>query len=531
MALDQTVIPNTNQVRFLLAKLLIDSLACKTTPKAVRKALVTASDEDDTYAYFYEEALERIRVQPPSHVQLANRVLSWIVFAMRPLKINELQHALAVEGDEPGIGEDNIPSAEIMISACAGLVTLDEQGGTIRLVHQTTQEFFDSRKYTLFKDVDAQISFTCVRYFLLYQVRGSIIKLVSPRRRPYIRKDRKHLRKPETPFCDYAVLYWGQHAGCCDIIPDNVIGLLKNREMLQLLATILSELLGENVPSAGTHLAAWFGLLQVFKTQTFPADRVRFVDNEGQSILSWAAYRGHYDLVEHILEHDTLQLKSCHNQARIHSFQTALLKAVKRRNSDVAHRLIRFALDQKFDLESAIGPSILFMGIGQGDVTMIRLLLEWSRHRLSNIQDSTPVEALRLTQSYSFPGTPLAFAASRGCDEAVRLLLDNGANVEALDEEGRSPLLRAAESGYESTVEMLLQHGAKVSSRSSGQLAVRSAQRSDHVSIVKLLITSGACIESINNRGVTVLASAAEAGQLSMPPQEPVATQSWVQMI
>ncbi|KAI8205658.1 Vegetative incompatibility protein HET-E-1 [Colletotrichum sp. SAR 10_76] len=158
---NQWLLDSEQYKSFLLAKLLVDSLACKTTPKAIRNALATASAEDNTYSYFYEEALERIRVQPPSHVQLANQVLSWIVFAMRPLRMNELQHALAVEEDESEIDEDNIPSAEIMISACAGLVTLDEQGGTIRLVHQTTQEFFSSRKHDLFRDVDAQIAVTC----------------------------------------------------------------------------------------------------------------------------------------------------------------------------------------------------------------------------------------------------------------------------------------------------------------------------------------------------------------------------------
>ncbi|KAF5512894.1 Vegetative incompatibility protein HET-E-1 [Colletotrichum aenigma] len=104
---------------FLLAKLLIDSLSCKITLQAVRKALAAASAEDDTYAYFYDEALERIRVQPPEHVQLAHQALSWIAFAKRPLEMHELQHALAVEEDEPDIEEDNIPSADIIISACA----------------------------------------------------------------------------------------------------------------------------------------------------------------------------------------------------------------------------------------------------------------------------------------------------------------------------------------------------------------------------------------------------------------------------
>ncbi|KAJ0314990.1 hypothetical protein Brms1b_006386 [Colletotrichum noveboracense] len=154
---------------FLLAKLLIDSLSCKTTLKAIRKALDAASAEDDTYAYFYEEALERVRLQPTAHVQLANQVLSWIVFAKRPLEIHELQHALAMEEEASEIEEDNIPSAEIIISACAGLVTLDEQSGIVRLVHQTTQEFFNKRDEDLFPDADAEITNTCVRYLCLDQ--------------------------------------------------------------------------------------------------------------------------------------------------------------------------------------------------------------------------------------------------------------------------------------------------------------------------------------------------------------------------
>lgn len=497
---------NTDQVRFLLAKLLVDSLACKTTPKAFRKALAAASDEDDTYAYFYEEALERIRVQPPSHVQLANQVLSWIVFAMRPLKMIELQHALAVEEDEPEIDEDNIPSAEIMISACAELVTLDEEDGIIRLVHQTTQEFFNSRKHALFKNVDTQIAFTCVCYLSLGQVRGSIIRLV---RRPNIRRDKD-------PFCEYAVLHWGHHAGYCDTIPANVIGLLKNREMLQLLATVLSELLGENVPSAAAHLAAWFGLLQVFKTQALPTDSLDFVDHEGESILSWAVHRKHYDLAEHILEDDTLQLKSFYHQGKARSFLSALCKAAMQSNSDLSYRLIRFAIDESFGLGSADGSSLLCWGIHKGDVTMIRLLLDWSRHRPSFTQNSTFTQALRIPKPSKFSGKPLVLAAWIGFDEAVKLLLDHGANIDTPDDDRDSSLLQAAQEGHISTVKILLQYGAKSFSRLGGQLAICSVQQNGHVSIVELLIMNGICIESKNERGMTLLSSAAGAGQLPM---------------
>lgn len=499
--------------------MLIDSLSYKTTPKAVRKALVAASNEDNTYAYFYDEALERIRVQPPARVQLANQVLSWIVFAKRPLEMNELQHALAVEDDEPEIEEDNIPSSEIIISSCAGLVTLDEQGGIVRLVHQTTQEFFNKRKSYLFPEADAEITNTCVRYLGLDQVQRLIrnhTRCIPSWRKPYHFESFafKDLRKSKFPFCEYAVLYWGHHAENCDTLQENAVHLLKSREMLQSLAIISRDLTGEDVPSAGAHLAASFGLLQVFKDRLLPADEISFVDREEQSILSWAAHRGHVKLIAHILEEDTLQLKRRHDRGRIEPFHLALFKAVELSHLDAVGRLLHFASVEDIDFESANGPSLLYLCIGQRDVTMIRLLLERSRHLLSSFQKPTSAKGVKLEKMDSYHGTPLAFAACKGLDEAVQLFLDHGANIEALDSTGRNALSRAVQSGHVSTVKVLLQNGAKFLSQPDKPTTLWPLENQDLM--VELLINGGANIESRNERGMTVLASAAEAGQLSI---------------
>jgi hypothetical protein len=48
---------------------------------------------------------------------------------------------LAVELDEEGLDEDNIPVVEDIISVCAGLVTIDKESNVIRLVHYTTQDY------------------------------------------------------------------------------------------------------------------------------------------------------------------------------------------------------------------------------------------------------------------------------------------------------------------------------------------------------------------------------------------------------
>jgi len=91
----------------------------------------------------YEHAMERINGQKSGFRLLAKKVLSWIICAKRPLTTLELQHALAVNIGDPELDKENIREIEDMASVCAGLVTIDEESKIIRLVHYTTQEYFE----------------------------------------------------------------------------------------------------------------------------------------------------------------------------------------------------------------------------------------------------------------------------------------------------------------------------------------------------------------------------------------------------
>ena len=85
------------------------SLEDKTTVKAIKSALTNfkkqmtgTSDNEklNILADAYHDAMDRVRGQKPGLRELADKVLTWIVFATRPLKTTELQHALAVEVGE-----------------------------------------------------------------------------------------------------------------------------------------------------------------------------------------------------------------------------------------------------------------------------------------------------------------------------------------------------------------------------------------------------------------------------------------------
>jgi hypothetical protein len=149
----------------------------------------------------YEEAMYRIQSQQAGLNDLAKRVLTWIIYAMRPLSMAELLHALAIEEGEPGFDEDNLEDDSMVISVCAGLVTLDQASNVVRLVHYTLQEYFLRTRDQWFPDGHTILGKACVTY-LSYDVFhvGACLFLQEweARERAY-------------PLFPYAAVNWGHH--------------------------------------------------------------------------------------------------------------------------------------------------------------------------------------------------------------------------------------------------------------------------------------------------------------------------------
>ena len=116
-----------------MAKLHMDSLASKLHRRAVRDALDSLPTEVNAT---YDEAMARIKAQGKDALELAERVLSWIICAYRPLSLKELQHALAVSHDMTSMDLEAIVDEVILTSVCGGLVVIDENSNVIRLVRK-----------------------------------------------------------------------------------------------------------------------------------------------------------------------------------------------------------------------------------------------------------------------------------------------------------------------------------------------------------------------------------------------------------
>lgn len=82
----------------------------------------------------------------------------------------------------------------------------------------------------------------------------------------------------------------------------------------------------------------------------------------------------------------------------------------------------------------------------------------------------------------------LILAFSNGKTEALALLLEHGAKVDATGSEKITPLMAAAHRGNAEQVRLLLKHGASRTAKSEeGMIALDYAKQANHADIVKLL--------------------------------------------
>ena len=134
-SITDTILGNLSGM-FLLARLHMDLLADIPTKRDVRKALHNLPNGTDNT---YMEAWCRIIGQKTQQAHIGKQILSWVVYTFRPLKVKEMQYALAIEPGDEELDCEGLLSVPDLTSFCAGLVVIDEKSNMITLVHPTTQ--------------------------------------------------------------------------------------------------------------------------------------------------------------------------------------------------------------------------------------------------------------------------------------------------------------------------------------------------------------------------------------------------------
>ncbi|XP_058478709.1 ankyrin repeat domain-containing protein 50 [Solea solea] len=190
------------------------------------------------------------------------------------------------------------------------------------------------------------------------------------------------------------------------------------------------------------------------------------------------------------------------NQLRSTNGQALLASAVHEGSADVVELVLKYGYDPLIsDLQ---GQTPLSLASRQGHVKVLSLLLEWAKGQ-------GPETAAQMMEHVDNEGwTALRSAAWGGHSEAVRLLLDAGADVDGCDSEGRTALRAAAWAGHEEIVLTLLEYGAQVDKADSkGRTPLIAAAYMGHHEAVELLLDHNAEVDLADGDGQTALSVAA----------------------
>ena len=112
-----------------------------------------------------------MKKQGEDKARLGISALMWISHAKRPLKTDELCHTLAVEIGSPNLNTDNVPSIGTLLPCCRGLVMVEKEVSTVRLIHFTLQEYLRAH-LDLFGPARSRIAETCITYLNSQQVKS-----------------------------------------------------------------------------------------------------------------------------------------------------------------------------------------------------------------------------------------------------------------------------------------------------------------------------------------------------------------------
>ena len=457
---------NRCKCRFLLVSLKVDTILAETTIHRRRNRLNVMGDGlglGDAYG----ATLERIKTQEGEKAKLAMTTLMWICYSERPLRVDELCHALAVEIGSAHFNNDNVPAIDTLLVCCQGLVMVDKEASTVRLIHHTLREYLCTH-HSLFSRAHLAMGETCLTYLNSEQA-----KALPAKPQPDL---------SSMPFLKYCSRYWGTHAKreLSDHAKSLAMGLLEQYENHVAAHSLFEQILDledsleadTGALFAGLHCVSFFGIVDVmagllgmdgcdanrrdsagitpliWAVRGKQEDAVELLlgqeavdpntpDNAGNTSLSWAAIMGYGSVVKQLLKRQDVTPDKPDNEGR-----TPLLWAAGLGHELVVNQLLGRE-DVYPDKPDNEGRTVLSWAASQGHELVVNQLL--------GREDVNP------DKPGNEGGTPLSWAASQGHELVVNQLLGReDVNPDKPDNEGRTPLLWAASQGHESVVKQLL---------------------------------------------------------------------------
>ncbi|KAL8878727.1 MAG: hypothetical protein Q9198_003528, partial [Flavoplaca austrocitrina] len=498
---------------FLLVTLHTASLATKPTRNALRRALENLPTELDNT---YNEALQRIRNQKEEFASLAEEVLMWVLLAVEPLKIIELQHAIAsisLDG-QTDTGDEDLTDPETLLDVCArhwgkharDVPEDDCRAQILGLISQQyvrviTNVFSDC--YTP-KTQDMR-TLANLAYAAAFGLTSYVNDLLN-----------EGVHVNQTNQLGTTALMSAAGAGYIDTV----------RALLDAGADVNK---ADHQGSTALVSAAYArdeDIVRVLLAAGAQPDPVNGLVSDESSALRTAARRGHAGIVQILLDHGANIEATPKN-----SENTSLIFAARWGSTAMAQLLIdkganicawEGGLPDAAIQSRSTAMVELAIGLMKGshmENPLLYMMLQWLRGGgiIAAIFELLIEKGTNLTGAIDGV-TPIHVAARYGNVEAVRSLLKHGVSPNIRDGDGNTPIHGAALSGEHEMIEILVDHGTDPTAQNdAGESGPHAFLRSEYPNywmppLVPLLVRCGVPVNAPDAEGKTALHIAAHRG-------------------
>ncbi|KAM5362200.1 hypothetical protein ACJA88_014150 [Fusarium oxysporum] len=518
---------------FLLARLHLDKLGSNILLPDLRKDLEQLPVD---LAHVFESSLRKIAKDCESPENgLAKHVLTCIIHGKEALAMDQVCEGFALTKDRGTAYQDWRPGGDRVLSVCAGLVVLDSDKMTLRLVHESARtSIFDHG--IIPKRPGPEMAKIC------------LICLLSC--------------KDNSPLLSYAATQWTSHLHGIDLAND--------KELLDLIKTFLvsSTKLSRAFKKlsvaqdgvngmTGLHAVAYLDLPIWVEPLVKYGIKVDAPCADGQTALHWAVTHGRRRVVRLLLRFRAdPNVRDSSKDTPLHKF----LSSPAFEGLDIAETLIKAGakvcianLKGVTPLSSAIryGPTSaakLFI-LSRKDIneeieagwTSLREVFDHGSGRIQQLGEFANNEGSLLSVKHAVkdhlhylidthlehnvilnrPTTSgwlaLSHAAKNGSVTILKKLLEHKwdpADCNIKDPElGKSPLHWALEYGHNKAARLLVKGGAEINEKNvDGWNPLIEATKARLYDMAHFLITRGADVNATDNEGVSPLMHAVEMG-------------------
>lgn len=403
-----------------------------------------------------------IHTLPVEKRNVALAIYRWVKYALEPLTIEALCHALAVStGSNMSLEDiDYDCLLQDIRTLFSGVIVVE--GRIVKFSHDSFYHatIADDEGYEDPPLIHCLLAKACLNYLMHHEVQQRFAKLSVDKYSGGVLM--KPLIPPRDDLLEYAVLFWAEHYRLSESYRPIELALdfFRDNETRKRWAE--------------AHYLLSNPFTRIHRSYASP--------------LPLAAALGLQDVVTRQVEEEK------HSRWFQQDTWLAITEATRNGHQDIVHKLLGYAqLD-----ESGLRDAIIWAGCSAEEGTLTKLL-----------------ESISVLDEFSWPKNILSHAAIFGLDPLVTALIEAGYNLdEKNDETGETAIHTAIIWGQQTVVKLLLDHGLDLSVRDTlGRTALLLSVEKGRPEIVQMLLNAGASVNEKDASGVSVVNKAISYGE------------------